>query len=322
MRLPQRVMAIVSKEPLLARQTVSSDESNVRAKLAGLENIPMPILKDTVSPSSSTRAGSGWEWHRERLRRHLAQNPVEGISQEELDAHLEGMPARYWERVSDTELVWGLQNVHRFLYGMVASPNADTPVVVNWRYFPAQGYTKVLVCTWDRVGLLAKVAGYISALQLNIVRAEVYTRADNLVLDVFWLCNAEQAHVSDPERLRQLAFLLEGGLSEPPRFASTWACETHKFAPRSNRTAPAVAFNNTDSPEHTIMTVGASERPGLLHDILQVLSEHGLNISEALIDTTDEVAHDIFFVTDEHKNKVLSPERLNAVERALVQALR
>jgi [protein-PII] uridylyltransferase len=231
------------------------------------------------------------------------------------------MPPRYWERVNENELVWGLQSVHRFLYGVVASPSADTPVVVNWRYFPDEGYTKVLVCTWDRLGLLAKVAAYISALQLNVVRAEVYTRADNLVLDTFWLCNAEQQHVSDPERLRQLAFLLEGGLSETPSFASTWACEAHKFAPRSDHIAPNVAFNNEDSPEHTIITVEASERPGLLHDMLEVLSEHRLNINEALIDTADDVAHDILFVTDERKSKVMDTQRLQAIARALAEAV-
>ncbi len=231
------------------------------------------------------------------------------------------MPARYWEQVDESELVWGLQNVHRFLYGVVASPTADTPVVVNWRYFKDQGYTKVLLCTWDRLGLLAKVAGYISSLRLNVVRAEVYTRADNLVLDSFWLCNAEQEHVSDPERLRQFVFLVEGGLSESPTFASTWALETHKFLPRTKQVSPLVAFNNQDSAEHTIVTVEAAERPGLLHDMLEVFAEHKLNISQALIDTVEDTAHDIFFLTDEHRQKVISEDQLKRVERGIMQAV-
>jgi hypothetical protein len=32
-----------------------------------------------------------------------------------------------------------------------------------------------------------------------------------------------------------------------------------------------VIFNNEDSPEHTIVTIEASERLGLLHDMLQAL---------------------------------------------------
>jgi [protein-PII] uridylyltransferase len=313
-------MASVSKEVSVGDEPVHSGQGGLRQDSAAPEKISLATSKASARSSGGPSKNLGWQQQRDRLRQHVVQNPIEGISQEELDAHFDGMPSRYWEQIEESELAWGLQNIHRFLYGVVASPTADTPVVVNWRYFPEQGYTKILVCTWDRLGLLAKVAAYISALRLNVVRADVYTRADNLVLDSFWLCNAEQEHVSDPERLQQFVFLLEGGLSESPSFASTWALETHKFLPRTKRIAPAVAFNNVDSPEHTILTVEASERPGLLHDMLQVLSDHKLNISEALIDTVDDAAHDIFFVTDEHKKKVLAEDRLKKIERALIEA--
>jgi len=84
---------------------------------------------------------------------------------------------------------------------------------------------------------------------------------------------------------------------------------------------PVVTFNNTDSPSHTMVKVSASERMGLLHDMLQAMSENGLNIDEALINTIDEVAHDVFYVTDEYKNKILDSARLKTVESAIVRAL-
>ena len=55
--------------------------------------------------------------------------------------------------------------------------------------------------------------------------------------------------------------------------------------------------------------------------MLQVLNEHRFNVAEALIDTIDNVARDVFFVTDEHKNKILDPQRLALFEAALVKAL-
>jgi [protein-PII] uridylyltransferase len=278
---------------------------------------------DSGAPLSAGTAQSrpGWQWHRDRLHRMLAQQPIAGIPTEEIDAHFDDMPHHYWERVTPDELVWGLQTVHRF-YGRLATADAGEGVAItDARHFPSQGCTKVIVCTWDRMGLLTRLAGYISALRLNVIRAEVYTRADNVVLDVFWLCNDAREHISDTERLTQLSFLLEGGLSEPPRFASTWACNSHKLLPYTNRPKPLILFNNDDSPVHTIVTVQASERLGLLHDMLEVFNEHRLNVTEALIDTIDDVAHDIFFVTDEDKQKVLNSEKLDQVERALVKAL-
>lgn len=260
---------------------------------------------------------SDWQSRRERLRKHLADNPMAGVTEEELQAHFDYMPARYWKSVDETELVWALHCVHRFLHGNVVSANADTAVVIDWRAFPAQGHTKVVVCTWDRVGLLARIAAYISALRLNIVRAEIFTRADNIALDIFSLSNGEQGH----DRLRELEFLVQGGLSEPPRFISAWACESHKGIPRASQVAPVVLFNNEDSAEHTIITVEASERLGLLHDILRVLCESRLNIAEAVVNTLDNVAHDIFFVTDEQRSKVTNHQYLKAVEYALLQTL-
>jgi [protein-PII] uridylyltransferase len=314
-------MAVTSKELSAESGSVDSGQPHSLPRVPEPQTIPAKDQARMIS-GAGARTQLSWQERRASLRDYIAHNPIGEISEEELDAHFDGMPPRYWDNIDESELVWGLQNIHRFLYGVVASLSADTPVVVNWRYFPDQGYTKVLICTWDRLGLLAKVAGYISALRLNVARAEVYTRADSLVLDSFWLCNAEQKHVSDPERLREFVFLLEGGLSESPSFAATWALETHKFLPRSNRICPVVVFNNVDSPDHTLLTVEASERPGLLHDMLQVLTDQNLNISEALIDTMDDTAHDIFFVTDEHKEKVVGADRLKEVERALIEAIR
>jgi [protein-PII] uridylyltransferase len=279
-------------------------------------NIPAhrTSLMTTQNPSAAQ-----WETERARLRRWLQKHPVVEVSPEEIDAHFDGMPSHYWGRVSDTELAWGLQSVHQFLHGLVASPSGTTPAVVTWRHFPKVGVTKVLVTTWDRAGLLTKFAGYTAALRLNIVRAEVYTRADDIVLDVFWL-SADGKHVSDADRLKQLGFLIEGGLSEPPRFVSTWACESHKYAPRASGVRTTVAFDNTAASGSTIMTVQAAERLGLLHDMLQALSGQRLNIIEAMIDTVDGVARDVFYLTDEHKQKV-DPGQFESIKSAIIAAV-
>jgi len=299
----------------------SSDDETGAGTSPGV--VARNVTFEANTPNGHDRLGnhSGWSWHRDRLHRHLARNPLDGIPQDELTAHFEGMPPRYWESVNESELVWGLQNVHRFLHGNATSASGETAVVLSWRSFPYQGYTKILVCTWDRPGLLTQLAGYVSALRLNIVRAEVFTRADNIVLDVFWLCDGENRHVSDEERLQKLAYLVEGGLNDPPRFCSEWACESHRFAPSTPRGSSAIHFNNEDSAEHTIITIAAAERLGLLHDMLSVMSQFSLNVTEALIDTTNNVAHDTIFVTDHRRQKILDVERLAALERALRAAI-
>jgi UTP:GlnB (protein PII) uridylyltransferase len=81
-----------------------------------------------------------------------------------------------------------------------------------------------------------------------------------------------------------------------------------------------VTFDNTALANSTALTVQAAERLGLLHDMLQALSAQQLNITEALIDTVDGVARDVFYVTDEHKRKV-DRSQFGAIESAIVAAV-
>lgn len=285
-------------------------------------------VSETVSPATvrspsveSLHAGPGWQWHRDRLRRLFAQRPANGLSAEEINAHFDFMPPRYWDRVTEDELVWGIQTVHRFFNRLTSNDASATIAVMDARHFPQQECTKILVCTWDGVGLLTRLSGYLAALRLNVIRAQVYTRSDDVVFDVFWVCDSEGKHVGDAELLKKLEFLLEGGLCNPPRFASEWAASAHKYGPKPRAMSPLVTFNNTESADRTIVTVEAAERLGLLHDILEALTSNRLNITEALIDTVDDVARDVFFVTDAHKMKVTGGERLSAIQQSVVKAL-
>src|SRR4051794_37371411 len=113
---------------------------------------PIPANRSTLM---NTPEVEQWQAQRERLRRWLDQQPVTGVSADEVEAHFDGMPRHYWDRVSEAELVWGLETVNRFLNGLVASPSGATPAVVTWRHFDKLGITKLLVSTWDRAGLLA-----------------------------------------------------------------------------------------------------------------------------------------------------------------------
>ena len=258
---------------------------------------------------------------RDLLYAHLTGAPVPGINQEEVDAHFQGMPARYWEQVGEAQLLWDLQTVHAFLAKLNDPDSADTPVAVDWRREPESGLTKALVCTWDRHGLLAKIAAAFGAMRANIIRADVYTRADNVVLDSFEVCDLDCAPMADRTRLQAAAFLIEGALCEPPRFASVWAAQAHKVRPHPHQMTPRVHTNNHSSPEYTVLRVEASDRRGLLYDVLQAFADCGVNVAQAIVNTVDGVALDVFYLVDLEGRKILSPPQIRRIRRAVPRAI-
>jgi [protein-PII] uridylyltransferase len=262
-----------------------------------------------------------WERRRELLSDRLKTHPLTGLTPEELHAHFQGMPARYWERVSEGELVWGLEIIHDFFKSLSAPDSVGNVPVVQWRAVPEQGFTKVMLCTWDRHGLLAKVASAFSAVRINIIQADVYTRADSLVLDVFRVRETEPSHVRDATRLSEMVFILDGALSQSPSFASYWACTRHKFLALPAATPPFLRFDNEGSSDCTILRMEAPDRLGLLADILQALADSGLNIAQAFIDTDDDLAHDVFHFTDIAGLKILDPAHLRFIRRRLLEAI-
>jgi [protein-PII] uridylyltransferase len=281
------------------------------------------LLENELTPTPRTTVGRNavQSWHRDRLFARMKEHPLLGLAPGELQAHFQAMPARYWEHVTKAELIWGMEAVHTFFAKIAAADSARGAVVADCRHYPERGFSKVLVCAGDRPGLLANIAAAFSALRVNVLRADIFTRLDGVALDVFEVSDLEHSHLTGADRLRQLVFLLEGALSEPPRFASVWAREFHKSVPHGPQQPPLVDFDNTYSDDHTVIRVQVADRLGLLYDLLKALGDCALNIDEALVETSDRSASDSFYVTDLKGQKIVLPEQLQAIRQALVAAV-
>jgi [protein-PII] uridylyltransferase len=259
---------------------------------------------------------------REWFTQYLGSLNHAQFTRDEINAHLDGMPARYWDAIDENELVWGLETIHRFLSEVARPDSPATMPILDVRHRGGhQGATHLMLCTWDRQGLLAKVAGCLSAMRINILQADVYTRADGIVLDIFRVCEAEGQPVNNAARIQELGFLIDGALSEPPRFASLWACSRHKFLSPASMGPPFISFDNVSWPESTVITIEAPDRLGLLHDILAALSDLHLNICHALVETDDALARDTFHVIDSNGSKIVDAEPMQRIRLAITNAV-
>jgi UTP:GlnB (protein PII) uridylyltransferase len=90
------------------------------------------------------------------------------------------------------------------------------------------------------------------------------------------------------------------------------------------RTPPELAevsFDNDRSGDYTILRVETDDRVGLLSDLLECLTDCGLNIAQAIIDTQDDLARDTFFLSEANGHKILNLGRLRTVKKQLLTAL-
>jgi [protein-PII] uridylyltransferase len=270
---------------------------------------------------------SPWERRRAQLHGIVSKRRAGWLSREELEAHFAGMPARYWVQVSRADLAWHLKTVHTFLQHVTDADAEATRPVVRWRRLSDRRLTELLVCTWDRHGLLAKVAGAFALARVNIVRAVAYTRRDDVVLDLFEVCDPRSDAVLEETRLQKVALLLEASVSQPLSVSFVATAAPHNARPTVSADpgrAPdpgLIRFHNTSPNNATILEVQAPDRLGLLYEILEVLTDCDLNISHASLNTQHGTARDVFHVTEPTGEKLLEPARLLFVRERLEERL-
>ena len=279
--------------------------------------------------SGSDRARDILSRRIEQLYKEVGAKLKNQLPLEEIYSHFELMPPSYYVDTSAEEVARHLLMIHRFLKRQLeveAAEDALVPVV-DWQSFPAQSYSQVSIVTWDRLGLFSKICGALASAKLNILRANVYTRGDHVVLDVFDVCDGNLSAVTDPRAIQAAEGMLERLLSnrETIQFQDLLA-RLHAMRGvtpkiREVRIPTVIEFDNEISKSRTIVEIQTEDRIGLLYTITHTLSELGLDISFAKVSTEKGAAIDAFYVQDQLGNKITNPARLTTIRSKLEIAI-
>jgi [protein-PII] uridylyltransferase len=262
---------------------------------------------------------------KESLRRQVRELASDNITDEELDAHFNQLPARYFEIHTAPQILDDLELAQRFMNQLLRENDHALSPVTAWIDEPDRGYNLVKICTWDRAELFGKIAGTLSANGLNILGAQIFTRGDGIVLDTFFVNDARTGGIATREQHKKFAALLEkiltGGEVNLSALIARQSAQTTYQAYLGERIETQIQFDNAASDERTRIEIETEDRLGLLYAIAQTFAELQLDISAARIVTERGAAIDNFSVSEIGGGQILAGERQKWIEKKLRAAI-
>jgi len=245
------------------------------------------------------------------IRKRVFEAMKGEMTPDTLESHFERLPESYLLYTPVSQIVEQLR-LSRRLEG--------AEVVFEWVDHPEQGYSDLILVTRDRPGLFVQIAGGLSTFNLNILSAQLNTRADGIVFDVFQVGNLGGSHRLQREDYPRVEKLLKRVISGQVDIE-----EYQKSHSRPQRSAggahmsfpPRVRIDNGASPTATVIEVQANDRIGLGYQIARTLADFNLNIVFAKLATEKSNAFDVFYVRKTNGEKLTNGVQIQEVETRL-----
>jgi [protein-PII] uridylyltransferase len=231
-------------------------------------------------------------------------------------AHVAMVPDRYVRNTSVQRMAEHLRLIARL----------ESEAVVTELFHHADlGSSDLVVVTRDVAGLFALIAGSLAALGVNIISAQIATRADGIAIDTFQVNDPAGEAVTSAARFRRVLDALRAVLVREQTVEALLERRQRAGRDAAEEFArPKVSIDNRLSDDHTVVEVKCPDRLGLLYLITRTLSAQGLDITSARIATEIDQALDTFYVHDRggHKLDERAASTLrDALEHALMQPI-
>jgi [protein-PII] uridylyltransferase len=195
----------------------------------------------------------------------------------------------YFLRHDAQEVAWHTRNLHYRV-------SSEKPVV-KARLAPFGEGLQVMIYTPDREALFARICGYFDRAGFNIAEAKVHTTRNGYALDTFVVMGQGPGW-----HYRDMISMIESGLAEELQSEAPLA------PPRGGRLSrrvrhfpisPSVDIRPDERGAYQVLSIVASDRPGLLYGMARILARHHINLQTARINTLGDRAEDVFLVSGE-----------------------
>lgn len=245
---------------------------------------------------------------------------------EEIRVHFEQMPERYFRTVEPAVLIEHLKVFRNFFERFEEQQRYQISILdpeIYWKEHLEQGYTEVWICGWDRKYLLEKIAAAFLMAGINILGADIFTRADQVTLDIFRVNSVRRDSVITEKEKQIMEQSLKGFLKtiEKPFFKQPAPYSLSHWKPEVEGVLPRVVVDSHSHPIYTLVEVEAPDRQGLFYDLLGIFSQQGISIDLARIATEMRAAFDTFYVLNAAGKKIETAKEKEMLAQELVTAI-
>ncbi len=264
----------------------------------------------------------------EMTRQTLIAQTIPGISPDEITAHFNLLPERYFIQTDAPEITLHIQMVNRLLHSISAADSLGSlKPIIEWKDDINRSYTTVHVVTWDRAGLFYKLAGAFSVAGLSILSARITTRSDHIAIDTFHIVEPGRGVVQNQQAMEMFARTVEEALVNNKDLLPDIAAQAKKFAEASRYKVtaselpasfpPSVEVYHELSLNRIIVEVQAHDQIGLLYRLVKTISDHGFDTTFARINTERSVAIDTFYIEPNKPEEAPDTTKLHSLRDTL-----
>jgi [protein-PII] uridylyltransferase len=253
----------------------------------------------------------------EETKKNLRKMEIPEVAQEEIEAHIQLLPNRYFTQTEPEEIALHVQMVNSLFKNISAADSMGTlSPVIDWKDDINRGITTVNIVTWDRSGLFYKLAGAFSLVGLTILSAKAVSRQDHIVIDTFDIIEPGRGIVQNADIMEKFQTSINQALVEqkdlyPEIMHITKSLEQNLLSSPTNpfhSTFPAaVHIYREETLDRTIVEIEAPDHIGLLYSIGKTLFEREFNITFARINTAGGAAIDTFHIENAVENEPVPP---------------
>ncbi|MFP5298709.1 MAG: [protein-PII] uridylyltransferase, partial [Actinomycetota bacterium] len=221
---------------------------------------------------------------------------------------MDSLPPSYVATTAVEEIADDIRLLHR--------PPAPGAVATRIDRNPDGEQASVTICFADRPGTLARAAGVLALHRMSVLSARAYTTSDGIALERFVVTTPD-----DPDWTRlesDLGAVYSGRLALDARLAR----KANDYRPKAP-ISPNVRVLRDESEHSTVVEIRALDALGLLYALCSAITDLGLDIHVAKIDTLGERVVDVFYLraSDGTKLDPLQEKELEVAIRHRVASL-